>query len=206
MPFPGFKLCHITSPDACSLEPKELVAACHRHLKAIEKKFPDSVSLAECRSGSRAGREALLERFSFNEHKENGKTIARGIYILFDGKEASRRNAFYVGIGNDVPTRLTSHLRAASHNQSSLLYTLMKRHLPAEALLTICGNKGESRGKRRSELFTEYQSKCVEIRDQLMERCRVVIHPVPDIMTLHILEGLAALEFKTGPWNSFKPH
>jgi hypothetical protein len=148
----------------------------------------------------------MLERFSFEEHQENGKTIARGIYIMFDGKMARRNNAFYVGIGNNVPKRLCDHLRAASHYQSSLLYLLMKRHLPNEALLTMDAKKGTARDKMRAELFTEYKPKCVEIRDHLMERCRIVIHPVPDIMTLHVLEALAALEFKTGPWNSFKPH
>lgn len=25
-------------------------------------------------------------------------------------------------------------------------------------------------------------------------------------LTFRVLEGLAALNFKTGPWNSFKPH
>lgn len=206
MPFAKFKLCHLTAPDACKLGTKELITACNRHLRAIQKKLPDAVPLSECRSGSRTAREALLERFAFEEHEENGKTIARGIYIMFDGKTASRESAFYVGIANNVPTRLTSHFRAASHNQSSLLYLLMKRHLPKEALLTMDAKKGTARDKMRAELFTEYKPKCVEIRDHLMERCRVVIHAVPDIMTLHVLEALAALEFKTGPWNSFKPH
>lgn len=206
MPFPQFKLCHLNSPDDCPLGTKELITECNRHLGAIQKKLPDAVPLSECRSGSRTARIALLEGFSFEQHQENGKNIARGIYIMFDGKKASPETAFYVGIANDVPSRLTSHFRAASHNQSSLLYLLMKRHLPKEAVQTMDAKKATARNKMRAELFTEYKPKCIEIRDHLMKECCVVIHPVPDIMTLHVLEALAALEFRTGPWNSFKPH
>jgi hypothetical protein len=206
MPFEHFKLNHQKAPNDCLHSPTELIQRCSDLITKIEASFPLSYCLGKCHSSAQTARQALLDHFQFPTHKENGKLLARGIYIMFDGKHASRENAFYVGVGNDVPKRLINHLSATSHQQSSLLYLLMKRHLPAEALMTTDPKTGKPKAKKRDDLFKEYSQKCAEIRDRLKERCSVVIYSVPDILTLHTLEALLSLEFKTGPWNSFKPH
>lgn len=206
MPFPNFNLCRRQPPDNCTLSRQQLQQKCTDLIAEIEKTFQRSCCLGKFHSSAKDVRKALLNHFDFLEQAEGGKVLARGIYILFDGKQATRENAFYVGVGNDVPKRLTNHLSATSHQQSSLLYLLMKRHLPAEALITTDSKTGKTKPKTRDDLFKEYSKKCAEIRDRLKERCSVVIHPVPDILTLHTLEALLSLEFKTGPWNSFKPH
>lgn len=206
MPFPNFKLCHSLAPDDCALGNEQLVSRCAELLRDIEARFNKAFCLGKCRSSSKAVREALLKNFSFPTHKEKKKTIARGIYILFEGKTAARDNAFYVGVANDVPKRLTNHLSCSSSEASSLLYLLLKKHLPDAALWTPDEKTGKPKQKLRKKLFTEYKSKCGEIRDHLMKHCSVVIHPVPDIMTLHLLEAFMSLELKTGRWNSFRPH
>jgi predicted GIY-YIG superfamily endonuclease len=206
MPFPNFKLYHGQSPHGCEHSSRELAARCEDALGKIITNLPKAFCLARCRSGSQRCREELLNQFSFPCHQEDGRKIARGLYIFFDSKEATRDNAFYVGIANDVPKRLINHLSAKSHEQSSLLYLLMKRHLPDDALVTWDAEKEKMRRKTRAELFKDNKGKCGEIRDLLLEQCSVVIHPVPDIMMLHVLEAMVAIEFKTGPWNSFKPH
>ena len=206
MPFPDFKLRHGQPPDCCEYSFQQIIAHCTNLIAQIEAKFHRAYGLEKCHSSAKKARTALLDHFDFPTHEEGGKVLARGIYVLFDGNQASRENAFYVGVANDVPKRLTNHLSATSHEQSSLLYLLMKRHLPDEALKTTDPKTGKPRTKKRGDLFTEYKKKCAEIRGHLKKHCSVVIHPVPDILTLHTLEALLSLEFKTGPWNSFKPH
>jgi hypothetical protein len=206
MPVPNLNLCRRQPPDNCLLGRQQLLQNCTELVAEIEQSFPRSYCLGKCHSSAKDVRKALLNHFNFPTHNEGGKILARGIYILFDGKRATRENAFYVGVGNDVPKRLTNHLSATSHQQSSLLYLLMKRHLPAEALVTTDPKTGKPKAKKRDDLFKEFSGKCAEIRDHLKERCSVVIHPVPDILTLHTLEAMLSLEFKTGPWNSFRPH
>ncbi len=159
-----------------------------------------------CRSSAKKARRQLLERFEYPTHQEGARVLARGIYLFFDGKEATRENAFYVGVGNDVPKRLTIHLSATSHQQSSLLYLLMKRHLPEEELWEVDEENGKRSPKKREALFREHRKRCREMRDHLLDHCFVVIHPAPDIATLHVLKALAALEFRNGSWNSFRPH
>jgi hypothetical protein len=66
--------------------------------------------------------------------------------------------------------------------------------------------KERERLKTRAELYATHRDKCEEIRDHLLNRCSILIHPVPDVVTLHVIEALAALKFATGPWNSFRPH
>lgn len=206
MPFPNFHLCHRQEPDNCTLSRQQLLRNCADLIAEIEAAFPRSYCLEKCQSSAKDARKALLDHFNFKTQQGNGKVLARGIYIFFDGKQAAVENAFYVGVANDVPKRLTNHLSATSHQQSSLLYLLMKRHLPTEALMTTDPKTGKPKAKKRDALFKEYSKKCAEIRDYLKEHCSVVIHPVADILTLHTLEALLSLELKTGPWNSFKPH
>ena len=163
--------------------------------------------LRDCNSNSIATRMALLSRFSFADHAEGTRKLARGLYIFFEGEKAARTNAFYVGIANDVPKRLVNHVSGTSHHTASLLYLLMHRHLPPEALLSSeLDRKGKPKKKKRAELFDEHHETCKSIRDHLLAECRVVIFPVPDIATLHFMEAFVALELKTGPWNSFRPH
>ena len=102
--------------------------------------------------------------------------------------------------------RLINRFSATSHQRSSVLYLLRKRHLPAEALMTTGTKTGKPKTKKRDDLFKEYSQKCTEIRGRLKVRCSVVIYSVPEILTIHTLEALLSLEFKTGPWNSFRPH
>jgi hypothetical protein len=163
--------------------------------------------VSDCNSNAAATRSALLDRFSFAEHREGQRTLARGLYVFFEGEQAGKQNAFYVGVANDVPKRLVNHFSGTSHHTSSLLYLLMHRHLPSEALFSDeFYRNGQPKRKGRAELFNEHGETRQRIRDHLLAECRVVIFPVPDIVTLHFLEAFVALELKTGPWNSFRPH
>lgn len=209
MSIPNFKLLRGLAPDAFEHNPITLAKHCREHWKKLRATFPLATCLSECRSTSEITRKEILRRFSLPVEVETStrKTIARGLYVLFDGKKATAENAFYVGIANDVPKRLAGHLGCHSSESSSLVYLLLRAHLPVDALQSGEMNRdGTPKLKTRKELFVEYRTKCKAIRDHLEEKCCVVIYPVRDLLTLHVLEAMVSLELKTGPWNSFKPH
>jgi len=203
------KLNRNKAPDDCSLAVTQVLKESNALLKALEGRFSQSVSLADCRSTSKTTRRRLIETFDLQEVEEQEKMVARGLYVMFDGKSATLESAFYVGVSNDVPDRLYSHLAGKTPAKSSLVYLLMKRHLEEDnpsALWAKDKKTGKPKKKTREVLFAENRDYCESIAQELMKRCRVVIQPVSEVITLHVLEAMAALEFKTGPWNSFSPH
>lgn len=203
------KLNRNEAPDHCTLSVTEVFRSCSDLLSELEGRFGQSMSLADCRSKSKYTRQSLIKTFKLQDVKEHGKTVARGLYVMFDGSSATRESAFYVGVSNDVPNRLSGHLAGKTPAQSSLVYLLMKRHLEENdpsALWAKDVETGKLKEKSRKVLFAENRKYCERIAQELMNTCRVVIQPVPDVVSLHVLEAMAAVEFKTGPWNSFKPH
>jgi hypothetical protein len=206
----SLKLNRNEAPDSCLLSVAQVLEQSQALLKELEGRFDQSMSLADCRSKSKATRQSLIKTFNLQEVEEHGKTVARGLYVMFDGSSATRKSAFYVGVSNDVPNRLSGHLAGKTPAQSSLVYLLMKRHLeeddPSALWARDKKKTGKSKEKTRKVLFAENRKYCERIAQELMNTCRVVIQPVPDVVSLHVLEAMAAVEFKTGPWNSFRPH
>jgi|UniRef100_UPI003784E0E9 hypothetical protein len=205
----SLKLNRNEAPDHCPSSVTEVLKSCGDLLNELEGRFGQSMSLADCRSKSKDTRQSLIKTFKLQEVKEHGKTVARGLYVMFDGSSATRESAFYVGVSNDVPNRLSGHLAGKTPAQSSLVYLLMKRHLEEDdpsALWAKDDETGKLKEKTRKVLFAENRKYCERIAQELMNTCRVVIQPVPDVVSLHVLEAMAAVEFKSGPWNSFRPH
>lgn len=97
---------------------------------------------------------------------------------------------FYVGITRAVLRRLRSHVRNSTHNTGSLFYQLVK---------DFDGHAGF----RQDLDMTSDQAKVIQ--NWLGEQS-VAILPLASPVERYALELYAAMELKTGRWNTFETH
>jgi hypothetical protein len=107
------------------------------------------------------------------------------LYVILSGCRP-----FYVGITRAVLRRLQSHVRNSTHNTGSLFYQLVK---------DVAGHAGP----RQDLDMTSEKAKVIQ--NWLGEQS-VAILPLASPVERYALELYAAMELKTGRWNTFETH
>jgi len=101
---------------------------------------------------------------------------------------------FYVGISRNLCTRLRQHLRGKSHNDSSLLYAMIRGEPVSEAGV---------RKSRKDVSMTDHYAD--NVRAWLKSQ-RVALLPIACPVERYLLELYAAIRLQTGKWNAFETH
>jgi hypothetical protein len=124
---------------------------------------------------------ALRERAA----KRASKHEFAGVYVFI-----ANNRPFYVGITRTIYRRIQSHVRRPNHNTASLLFSMVRRAT-------------QHKGSRGALNFKSKQAKSIQL---WLQSSSVAILPLACSVGRYAFELYAAMELKTGLWNTFETH
>ncbi len=117
----------------------------------------------------------------------------RGCYVFMRG-----RKPIYVGISKHVIKRICEHINGTTHNSATLAYKMA-----AAAVKPKVSGKKPTRGAAMTK--GEFMRVFKEKRCRLLDM-RVAFIPIDNPLELYLFEAYAAMELRTGRWNTFATH
>ena len=112
----------------------------------------------------------------------------RGCYVFL-----RRGRPFYVGISKKVIERIRQHLRGRSHFEATLAYRIAERG--------AVKRRSRAQNMRSSAFMRRFA-----LEQRRLATAYVAFVRVQNPLELYLLEVYAAMELRTGRWNSFDTH
>jgi predicted GIY-YIG superfamily endonuclease len=137
-------------------------------------------------TGNGIGIKTALKKLNFDEDFP-------GCYVLID-----KSKPYYVGVSQNLITRLQQHVKGHDHYSASLAFRIAK--IDSEIM-----KKGKN--STRDELLADSEFKdYFEASKKRIQNSKVAFVEIDDHIILYLFEVYAATELDTDKYNSFKTH
>jgi len=153
------------------------------YMRALREKLKDPIPMRHF-SVKGEGPSTIAKNLGLSV--QDGKL--KGCYVLVE-----KGRPVYVGISQDVLSRLTNHVKGKTHNESTLAYKI------------AAGAPRHDMPRDEAMNDSDFQREFEKAKDQI-KNMNVAFIEIENDLELHIFEAYCSMELNTSKLNSFRTH